>query len=279
MIARVFFIALFTLIGIGARATEPAERLCDVLGRVGPGEQIPVTLTGIYVVSYEHQLFYNPATPTCAIDVQPVTWLEFSSKFKADRSFDEHVRGEQRVLATLSGVLWGPGEVKADDLSAPMMIAYANRIANRRYGHMNAFRTRFVVESVKDVRRVPNDVPSYGEWAARRWKSDMPRLTSSELPQYPPAAQNVGITGAVIVEVSVGGGAVKTTKVMSGDRILVDAVLTNIATWRFDASVEATFTTTFLFELQRRPTGADRNAQLDLNLPIFARIAAPMNGW
>jgi hypothetical protein len=253
--------------------------LCDVLGRIQPGERIPVTLTGIYVVSYEHQLFYDPETPTCVVDVQPVTWLDFSEDFSADRRFDEHIRSEKRVWATFTGILWGPGEVKDDDLSAPTMIAYANRIANRRYGHMNAFRTRFVVEGVKNVRRVPNDMPSYGEWAARRWKSDTPRLSSSEVPRYPPAAQNVGISGPVIVEIAVADGQARTTKVISGDRILVDAVLANIATWRFETSVATTFTTTFVFELQRTPTGADQNAELDLKLPTFARITAPMNGW
>jgi TonB family protein len=279
MIGRLCVVVLLSLAGINARASGPGDdKLCDVLGRIAAGEQIPVTFTGIYVVSYEHQLFYDPSTPNCAIDVQPVTWLEFSPNFKEDRRFDEHLRSDRRVWGTFTGVLWGPGEVKPDDLSAPMMIAYANRIANRRYGHMNAFRTRFVVESVRDVRPVPKDAASYGTWARLRTKSDIPRLVDGQLPQYPPAAQNVGIAGPVVIEITVTAGAVQATNVKVGDRILVDAVLATVATWRFDPSVNTKFTSTFLFELRRTPTGADTNVELDLQLPTFARLSAPMNG-
>lgn len=280
MIARICMIGLLAFVVANARAGGPDEEtLCDVLGRVAAGEQIPVTLTGVYEVSYEQQVFYDPSTPTCAMDVQPVTWLEFSRDFNGDRRFDEHVRSGRRVWGTFTGVLWGPGEVKPDDLSAPMMIAYANRIANRRYGHMNAFRTRFVVESVRDVRPVRKDAASYGTWARLRAKSDIPRLEAGQLPQYPAAARNVGIAGAVVIDITVTAGVVQTTNVRVGDRILVDAVLATVATWRFDPSVNTKFSSTFFFELRRTPTGSDSNVELSLQLPTFARISAPMNGW
>ncbi len=255
------------------------EKLCDVLGSIAVGEQKRVTLKGVYAASYEQQVFFDPTTPSCAIDVQPVTWLEFSPSFKADDRFDQYISNDHRVQGTFTGVLWGPGEVQSDDPSAPMMIAYANRVANRRYGHMNAFRTRFVVESVQDVRAVARDLPSYGSWAARRPRSDIPRLLGGELPRYPPAAQNVGIAGTVVVAVTVTDGTVHTKDVRFGDRILADAVLATLSTWRFEPSVNAKFTSTFIFELKSEPTGADPNPAFDAKLPTFARISAPMNGW
>jgi TonB family protein len=278
MIARIYLVVLLALTSIPARASESPEKLCEVLGRVGAGDQIPATLTGVYIVSYENELLYDPETPACPLDVQPATYLEFSPDFGADRRFEEQVRYQGRVWATFTGVLWGPGDVKADDLSAPTMIAYAERIANRRYGHMNAFRTRFIVRSVRDVRPVPKETPSYGAWAEPR-TTGVPRLTSGDLPRYPPAAQNVGISGPVVVEVTVADGAVKAMNVRSGDRILSDAVLANIATWRFEPGVQATFRTTFLFELRRARTGANPNVEMELNLPILARLTASMNGW
>jgi TonB family protein len=256
-----------------------ATKLCEVLGTISPGAKMKVTVAGVYSVSYENQMFYDPSAPVCDMDVEPVTWLEFSSTFTPGPRLDQYLSADHRVFATFTGTLWGPGEVKADDRSAPTMIAYANRIANRRYGHMNAFRTRFVVDSVRDVRRVPTSLPSYGDWAAPRTHSDIPRLVSGELPQYPPAAQNVGIAGMVVVEVTVGGGGVQTTNVTVGDRILAEAVLRTIATWRFDSTVEAKFTSTFLFELRMARAGTDPNPQVNLQLPTFARITTTMNGW
>ena len=67
------------------------------------------------------------------------------------------------------------------------------------------------------------------------------------------------------------------TGVLSGDRILVDAVIKNIETWRFAPGTEARFFTKFIFELEPRRSGGDRNTRLDLRLPSFARLNAAMN--
>lgn len=280
MKTRFLLCALIFVGSLDARAsTQSRETLCDILGRIRPGERIPVTLSGVYAVSYEHQVFYDPSTPSCVIDVQPVTWVEFSSAFPENHQLLEYLRRDGRVLVTFSGVLWGPGEVKADDLTAPPMIAYANRIANRRYGHMNAYRTQFVIDDVQQVRRVPKELLSYGAWAAQRTKHVTPRLLDGEIPRYPQAASSVGIAGPVVIEVSVARGTVKSTRVVAGDRMLVDAVLTAVSSWRFEPEVTSTFTTTFVFELRQAATGANPNDEIELRLPSFVRINAPLNGW
>jgi hypothetical protein len=84
------------------------------------------------------------------------------------------------------------------------------------------------------------------------------------------------VSGDVVVAVAVKEGKVVETNVLSGDRMLVSDVLANIGTWTFEPAANAQFTATFRFALELRRSGADQNLRIELNLPTFAKIAAPL---
>jgi TonB family protein len=276
---------LLALIGAGCQslgcatlsAKEVPDRsrtgLCDLLESVSPGDQIDVTVSGIYLAS---TVLYDPTERLCDIDIQTTTTVEFGTT-QLDPEFKAIFDADRRVFVTLQGVLWGPPPLKNDDPALPLMVAYSRRIGGRRYGDLGMFRTKLVVERVLEFGRVPPDLPSIGESAIPRPESMFPVLIAAELPHYPPTAQLVGISGTVMAEVTVHEGEVVEVDVLSGDRILADAVLKNIQTWRFHPEVNAKFSTNFLFELEPRRSGGDRNTHLDLRLPSFARLNAAMN--
>ena len=104
--------------------------------------------------------------------------------------------------------------------------------------------------------------------------SAFPLLLEAALPQYPELARWAGISGEVVVDVTIKAGRVAATAVTSGDRMLARAVLRNIETWRFSDDVEAKFTTIFIFVLELRRTGEDRNTRVDSRLPASATVVA-----
>jgi TonB family protein len=59
-------------------------------------------------------------------------------------------------------------------------------------------------------------------------------------PEYPEAARQKGIQGAVVLDVRIGrDGAVQDVKVMSGQRVLADAAIAAVKQWRFKPQVRA----------------------------------------
>jgi TonB family protein len=251
-----------------------------VLAEIHDGEIRTVTLSGIYATGYEHNIFYDPNTPVCIADVQPETWVQFASgvtNVDLTRLF-ERAEGSwetRRAYVTFSGEIHGPGIVAPDDTSFPGVAALANRARNRRYGHMGGHRTKFVVTSISDVKSVPDSVP----WPSGP-SSNPPRLVErAELPQYPPMAWNFGVTGDVILEVTVSGGRVVDVHVKSGDRMLSAEAIRNVKTWQLAAQTSATFTTTFSFDIEPRNTGESTSPRIELQLPENVRITAARNGW
>lgn len=255
------------------------KKLCDSLEALSPGERMKVDVEGIYVVTMEGSIFYVPEQPICVLDVQPATWVEFAQGYAEPPGLREEVKRSGRARVRFKGTLWGHGAIPADDPADPPMVAYARRIGNLRYGHMNAFPTKLVVESAEFVRAVDKKEPSYGNWSRVRPESTVPILMGSQVPQYPDAARKVGLEGVVVAQVEVSHGAVTRTAIETGDRILAAAVLDCIATWRFADSVKESFSSTFVFELHSVRSEADKNPVLDLHLPAFARLSAARHGW
>lgn len=264
--------------GDPADDSKAAITLCSALSGLRDGDQVDVELSGTYQVGYETSVFFQREHPVCVADVEPSTWVEFLPKvLDSNRDFQELLEKEGRADVTFAGRLMGPREAGPDDPSFPVMGAYANRIANRRYGHMNAFRTQLMVGRILSFRSVEPGTPHYGEWAQPRRRS--PLLIAAELPKYPAAAQKAGIEGTVIVDVRVENGVVVASEPIAGDRVLAAEVVANLGTWRFDPGVTTRFTTTFSFELERRLSGADANPRLELRLPEYARVVGAENGW
>lgn len=261
------------------RPSYSTTPLCELLESISPGKRLPATVRGIIVLGFETTMLYDPDSPWCPLDVQPTTEVQFSSGAPgSDRLEEIAKRSDGRSYVTLRGVLWGPGEVKDDGVSSNLLVAYYGKWAER-YGHGAYSRTKFVVDEVLESVPVPAAVPSLGEASRPDRRSPVPLLLEAAVPLYPDIARNAQISGEVIVEVTIKGGRAAATAVKSGDRALAQAALKNIATWRFDEKVEATFTTRFEFILELRKTGADRNTRLELSLPSSARIITAANAW
>lgn len=251
--------------------------LCDALARIGPGEKLEVTVSGVYEESFEVAVLYDPDQRRCEYDVQPSTYVDFSERSTIDESLRRVLKTAHRAQVTFQGTLWGPPPVPEDNPEESSWVAGVRRVINRRgYGHLHWSRTKLEVEKVVDWRKVPPEASNWGTGAKVRPISPIPVVASAAVPRYPPDGLVAGLAGEVIVEVGVKDGRVVETRVQSGDRLLVPAVLENIATWTFKADVNTAFTTTFKFELELRKTGADPNLRIELNLPTSAKIVAPL---
>lgn len=69
-------------------------------------------------------------------------------------------------------------------------------------------------------------------------------------PQYPELARKLGISGVVKVEVTIApNGIVKSTKVIGGHPLLIDAAVEAVKKWRFEPSSDET-TGTIEFKFQ-----------------------------
>lgn len=282
VIAHFWIAALFIAASptaVHSDETAPSPRLCDFLETLAPGERLQVKVEGVYVESMEGSVFYAPGQPVCVLDVEPATWVEFAGGYTEPAALRAELERSGRAWVRFKGTLWGRGELPPDDPSVPPMVAYAHRVGNLRYGHMNSYPTKLVVESAEFIRPVDGSEPSYGAWSRERPGSAVPILISSQVPQYPEAARKAGMEGVVVAEVVVEHGLVAKSTVKSGDRLLSEAVLENIATWRFGEGEGGSFSSVFVFELHPDRSGSDKNPQLELRLPTFARISSPRHGW
>jgi TonB family protein len=254
----------------------PPARLCSVLESIAPGERRALTVSGIFIVGPEHQMLYDPDEPSCKADVQPATWIEFGPGV-TNRELERLVQKSRRAYVTFTGELYGPGVIGPDDTKLPAVIAYANRIAGRRYGHLSSFRTKLVVSAIRDVLAVPEVLSSEVTW--HRPPSAMPVVERADVPRYPDLARNAGIHGVVVIEVTVSGGEVTSADVKSGDRMLSSEAVANVKTWHFATNTNATLTTTYTYELEQRQSGASELPRIDLELPARVHILAAANGW
>jgi Gram-negative bacterial TonB protein C-terminal len=264
----------------GVRA-QARESLCDALARAQPGEQLEVTVAGLFYAGFEDSAFYDPTAWPCEWDVQPASHLEFSSTIPNLSSLNTIIEADGRAYLALRGTLWGPTPARSDDLSLPAVVAFMNRLNGPvGYGMGGWLRTKVVVAEILAVRSVPSTAPSAAAFMLPRpGISSVPTLSSAALPHYPAAARRVGVTGSVVVQVGIIGGQVATVAVVSGDRMLVPSVLENVWSWRFSDEQNATLTSTFSFALELRKTGAGENDRLELDLPLSAKIIGARKSW
>ncbi len=270
--------ALMVLPGAPVRASDdkPGQaevKLCDALEAVGRGQRLAVRVSGIYVVSYERQMLYDPEQRACPTAVQPTTWVEFARSAGKNDALQRALGESSRASVTFRGELYGPQVIGPDDLSLPPLIAYAKRAPVQGYGHLNAFRTKLVVEEVLSARAVPKSEPPWTPEADPKLE-----VLHAEVPQYPGMPRAAGIEGTVIIEVTVKDGKVTKTFRKAGDRMLAGEATTNIETWQFKPGTDAVFTTTFVYALERRRAG-DELPRVELTLPELVKVTAASFEW
>lgn len=263
---------------VSSTSSEEVLYLCQALAEAKPGERVPVRLRGVVGVGFEFQVFFDPDQPQCEWDVQPSTWIEFPASLASRDELFDLLEDSGNAYVEIRGELYGPPPLGADDPSMNPVASYANRIAGRRYGHMGHFRTELVVEEILDARPVRRDVAARVV-TFRRPSSEELLVESAEVPHYPERARRAGISGEVVVRVAIEGGEVVSTELISGDRLLAMGAEADIKTWKFAGHLHATFTTTFVYRLELRPTGAHEGSRVELQLPRLVRITAPRYAW
>lgn len=257
-------------------AQEDEVRLCSALERAVAGVRVPVRLSGVLVLGFEQQVFFDPDEPLCSLDIQPSTWVELPA-VQEQGKLDALLKQTGRASVTLRGVILGPPLLGPDDVSISPPLSYANRVAGRRFGHLGAFRTEFVVDEVLSAETAPADIVS-------RLVTHHPAQVSLDvlegaLPGYPPLARKAGITGDVVVRIVVREGAVTSIEPIFGDRLLVSETTANIKTWRFATTLDTTLTTTFRYDLSHRLSGDPSGSRLEFQLPYLVRITAAADDW
>jgi TonB family protein len=103
------------------------------------------------------------------------------------------------------------------------------------------------------------------------------RLEHADVPLYPQMARVARIFGTVEVQVTVKDGQVVSIAVKSprpgGAAILERATVENIRTWRFYKLDSGTFTTKFIYEIEKKKKGLDSlNSKVELELPLRVKI-------
>jgi hypothetical protein len=263
-----------------AETAPPPTALCAALASVDRGQEQKVVVSGIYTVGYEDQRLYDPDQLRCAEDVAPATWIEFAPGGVDATQLSKLIRDDRRAYVTFEGTLFGPPPLGPDSPKAHAAMSAALRMRGGRYGHMSGYRTQMVVTRVLAAGRVPKETPWGGEWSPQELAQRRLQLQRADLPTYPYSARLAGLEGEVEVEVTLKDGKVAATRVITGDRALAAAAVANIETWTFAADVSETFTTRFIYALDRRfgPMHSQK-AELELDLPFSVRITAPRNGW
>ena len=251
--------------------------LCSALEKAGPGEKVPVLLSGAVLIGSEQQVFFDADQPRCSWDVQPSTWVEIEPGAPGSGHLERILKASGLAVVTVRGELYGPPPLGPDDPSLNPVAAYANRVAGRRYGHLGWFRTKLAVRDVLEAAPAPAGLAS--RLIRDRPASHRLQVTAAQVPQYPEMARRAGISGEVVLRCVVKAGKVASTSLLSGDRLLGMKAAANVGTWRFPADTSETLTTTYIYRLERRPSGSSTSPEVELDLPWLARITAPENGW
>jgi hypothetical protein len=230
-----------------------------------------LVVSGVYAFNY----LYDPAEPSCRWDVDPTTCVELATGFEPPERFWVLYKESNRVFVTFQGTLHGPGldaEMRAPDLPVAARLAAAGRT-----WHCGFYRTKLVVDSVVDFKKVPPSVP----WPKEKVpdKQQPPSPTSLEPPAYPRAAVNLDLEGDVKLEVEVTEGLVSAVRVQFGDPVLVEAAAANARSWKFAPGTSERISVEFQFRLERRTQPEGRKTRLELELPSKVRIIGARRGW
>ena len=104
-----------------------------------------------------------------------------------------------------------------------------------------------------------------------------PLLTHADLPTYSPLARYAHISGTVEIQITVEKGAVIDAQAKSGtNQLLSNPSLANVKTWQFQPGDRATFSVTYVYQLEnnKKPLPENENPKVELDLPRLVKITA-----
>jgi hypothetical protein len=261
--------ALLSCTVVRARDGMPRD-LCDVLREIETGEESDVIVSGMYVEGPETRVLYSA---DCGGRFQPATWVELSAP-----TIDvEHLRsvlanfGQAHVI--LRGTLYGPKQA-ANLGGTPAGIAEASQVSQRRYGHLNLFRTQLVVHEIVNVE---GSKTTGGPQLVER--DQAPRLVRAELPLYPPAARAADVSGEVRLELQVRDGVVASVRSLSGHVLLARTARESVRTWAFSKGESFKATVVFDYRLVDDENVEAGTLQIKTDLPARVTITESRSKW
>ncbi len=268
------YVLLVPFLGLSELSAEEGAvvPLCRALERLGPGDQVPVIVSGVYAVNY----FYDPEKPKCRLDVDPSVCVEFSPDLERPAKFDAFHRKALRVFATFSGVLHG--RVTSPEIGDPNLPASARVAAVNRSRHCGyQYRSKLVVNSILDFEKVPRRFP----WrrSSRGGTESPPFPLDMALPAYPDFALALQSEGSVLIRATIQGGAVGDASIQYGDPVLAEEAAANLKTWRFESSVSTSLVVEYDFRLESRPVAEGKNPEYEMRLPHYIKIIGARKSW
>ncbi len=97
----------------------------------------------------------------------------------------------------------------------------------------------------------------------------------AELPLYPAVAWGLGISGTVVVAVTVDGGGKASARIKSSsNQWLTAPTLANASTWRFQSGMPGSFDVTYTYRIRGTPTALPANPKVILALPCAVTVIA-----
>lgn len=227
-------------------ADEPATTLCDLLANASGYNGKSVTVKATYASGEEYAILKDDSCQP-APDKTKLVLATFSSKYQfksaLDKKLHKLVKKNQQAEVTVVGIFTDPGH---------------------NIGHQGCCRYKLEVHQLLDV-----------EEATPQAAQALPVVTHADIPTYPPIAKTARISGKVQVQVTVKDGTVTETKLLSSTTLLlVTATMDNIKTWRFAGTTSSTFSTTFVYEIEKGETSEPVNPTIELHLPTLVKITA-----
>jgi hypothetical protein len=275
--AVALLIMLFGVPGTLAAGDLPVISLCEALHSIQPGEQRVLRTSGVYSAGFEHSTL---EALDCTRNVQPVTWLEFQTGAKGSSELFASERKNTLTLITVTGTLYGPG---LSDPGPSWPYEIRARLALQRYGHLNGYRTKFLVSSVERIDATASGAIHQALEASRSWaprgNESFPIVDAGQLPTYPDLALRTNTQGEVRLELIVSDGRVVDTVVLSEGSLLSTHAVRQAMTWRFANYTSGRFQTKFSYRLEERAPSENQNARVEMQLPESVRVTAPFYRW
>lgn len=252
-----------------AAPTPDKVPLCDLQRTAEQGEQRSVQVGGIYSDGFEMGVLTDAGCPS------EHTWVELDLRSTTNKETLRSMldtAGQADVV--FEGEFYGPG------VPDPKLPESIKKSYQPWWGHLGAFRTKLVVQSIQSVKPVPADHP-----AAADLTHEVPVLLESAMPMYPPIAKAAHVTGKVIVRVTVKDGLVVKTDLLSKlnpseHRFLETPTVENLKTWRFAADVNSEFSVAYSYTIAGEETEGPTNPTVEmlpsLDVNITARPVKPV---
>jgi hypothetical protein len=108
-------------------------------------------------------------------------------------------------------------------------------------------------------------------WASPPPQVLTPTVVVAEVPFYPPIGRAASLQGVVLLEVTTEGDKADSIKILRGPKLLADAAISNLRSWRFVGKPPETFQVTYHYRLS---TACKGNPAVNLNLPSEVSVCS-----